>query len=104
MANEKGGNTQTKGWRSSSKGSVGETFQVGRMISTVYLNPMPWAEVTFKVTLERKLPEGYDKPFGDTIREEDLDDAMRALYKAQRWIKHRRRRLHRSRGIILRLP
>ena len=104
MANQKGGNSEPVKKRPSSYGTFGESFEEGSMLATVYLNVMAWSEVTFKVTLHRKLPAGYLKELGDSIREEDLNDAMRALYRAQRWIKNRRRRLRLWRGVILRLP
>jgi hypothetical protein len=104
MANEKGDNTQPRERRATSIGTFGEAFTEGHMVATVYLNYMAWGEVTFKATLHRKLPDGYDKSQGESIREEDLNDAMRALYRAQRWIKNRRRRLRLWRGVIFRLP
>jgi hypothetical protein len=88
--------------------AVGGHFEkdipVGNMLVKVYRNQMKSGEVAFKCRLYRRLPEHYIKSLSDTIPQNDLNDAMRALYRAQRFIRRRRRQLGLCRGVLSWLP
>jgi hypothetical protein len=74
-------------------GKFAKSWKDGRISTTVYCNFRPWGELEFKVTQNRALPDHYDKERSEVFHEDDLQDAMRGLYRSQRWIKKRRRRL-----------
>lgn len=63
----------------------------GSMLVKIYMNRIGPDAVAYKCRLYRKLPSHYAKSLSDTIGEADLADAMRALYRAQRFIRERRR-------------
>lgn len=77
---------------------------VGMMVAKIFRNVMRDGTIVWKCTLRKKLPDKCAKEFGDSIREVDLNDAMRALYRAQRFIKKRRRQLGVCRGVFSWLP
>ena len=67
-------------------------FRHGRLVTCVFPNPTGWGEIAWKIDQYRV--KGYDTD-GSRFRGfylEDLQDAMRVLYDAKRWIKQVERR------------
>ena len=61
---------------------------VGRIVTCIFANPTAWGEIAWKVEQFR----GIDERRFSGCYFEDLQDAMRGLYRARRWIKQVERR------------
>lgn len=67
---------------------------VGRIVTCIFANPTSWGEIAWKVEQVReKQTLGGERRYGGFYAD-DLQDAMRGLYQAKRWIRkiERRRR------------
>ena len=73
-------------------------FSDGRVVTRVWANPNHWGDITWRVDQVRiRYGNQPGSSLAKSFHPEDLQDAMRGLYKAQQWIrKTERRRFWRS--------
>lgn len=67
-------------------------FNDGRVVTVVYANPTHWGEIAWKVQQYRAEFYGGVERRHSGVYLEDLQHALRGLYKAKRWIKRTERR------------
>ncbi len=69
-------------------------FTHGRIMTRVWANPNHWGDISWKVDQARQLHSGMGN-YSRSYCPEDLQDAMRGMYAAKRWIKNAERRSRR---------
>ena len=79
------------------KDQPAETFPNGRIITRVWANPTHWGGIAWRVDQYRIDTDGRGTVRYHNAHPKDLNDAMRGLYQAQRWIRRTERRRHRRR-------
>ncbi|MGD9854069.1 MAG: hypothetical protein AB7U20_03880 [Planctomycetaceae bacterium] len=72
-----------------------ETFLVGRILTRVWANQTSWGEIAWRVDQYRLDSDGRGVGRFHTLYPKDVNDAMRGLYRAQRWIRRTDRRRQR---------
>jgi len=77
------------------KDAPAETFLVGRVLTRVWANPTSWGEIAWRIDQARIESDRRGPARYHTLHPRDLNDGMRGLYRAQRWIRRTERRRHR---------
>lgn len=77
------------------KDAPAETFLVGRVLTRVWANLTNWGEIAWRIDQARIETDGRTPGRYQTLHPRDLNDAMRGLYRAQRWIRRTEHRRHR---------
>lgn len=67
-------------------------FLNGRVLTRIWANPNHWQEITWRVDQLRIRLGDRMAPTAKSFHIEDLQDAMRGLYQAQKWIRRATRR------------
>lgn len=80
---------------SAPKDAPAETFLVGRVLTRVWANQTNWGEIAWRIDQARIETDGRTPGRYHTLHPRDLTDAMRGLYRAQRWIRRTERRRYR---------
>lgn len=82
---------ETKSPKQKTSAPPAMAFQHGRVMTRVWANPNCWGGVTWRVDQARQIYSGTGN-YARSYHAEDLRDAMRGLYAAERWIKKAERR------------
>lgn len=66
--------------------------QAGRVVTRIWADPNHWGEITWRIDQYRSHSSDAGAGRYRSFHPSDLNDAMRGLYRAQRWVRRAERR------------